>query len=203
MKRFVRWAVAAFVGVLIAVAGAAVFVGFFLKIRPKAPEAKINLAAIRTAELAYFEEFGVYVAAAPTPAQLPPHARTGWPLSRAAQSGFDTMGWAPEGAVRCQYAVAVEGAAFTAEALCAEESGSASAWGYVHPAPGESRGIPGPFGRCDMFRFPVGVCVPHRNADRVLRERMKRERRDKFRRTVRHQYMHVPATCDHLAHKVS
>ena len=124
----------------------------FVRIRPKAPEApeaKLNLAAIRTAELAYFEQFGVYVSASPTPPRLPQSGREAWPLDPRAKHGFNLIGWAPEGQVRCQYAVFADGAAFTAEALCAHGDDIA-ACGYVQPAPGRPDGIPGPFRRCDI-----------------------------------------------------
>lgn len=70
----------------------------FVRIRPKAPEApeaKLNLAAIRTAELAYFEQFGVYVSASPTPPRLPQSGREAWPLDPRAKHGFNLIGWAP------------------------------------------------------------------------------------------------------------
>jgi hypothetical protein len=138
------------VALCILVAAAWVSLEHVVRIRPKAPEAQINLAVIRTWEFMHFEEHGTYVAADPTPAQIPTSDRAPWPLHRDTPHGFNTLGWAPEGAVRCQYGVSVDGSAFTAEALCRHGDGVA-AWGYVQPAPGQSRGIPGPFGRCSTL----------------------------------------------------
>ncbi len=122
------------------------------RLKPKTLEARVNLAAIRTSEFMYFEMYGVYVAAGPTPPELLGSDRVPWPLRSETHHGFNALDWAPEGSTRCQYAVSAEGAAFTAEAICRHNDGTA-AWGYVQPAPGESRGIPGPFGRCS----PGGV----------------------------------------------
>ena len=113
----------------------------------KGSEPFANLAAIRTAESRYFEKYGAYVSASPTPPEIPGPDRVPWPLGPEALHGFNSLDWAPEGAVRCQYGVSADGSAFTAEALCRYDD-SIAAWGYVQPAPGKSRGIPGPLGRC-------------------------------------------------------
>ena len=149
-----RGVVSAFVAVAIISAVAWVSRDRFFRMRPKILEAKVNLAAIRTSEYMYFEKHGVYVAAGPTPLELPGSDRVPWPLRSDTPHGFNVLGWAPEGPTRCQYGVSAKGAAFTAAALCAHNDGTA-AWGHVQRAPGESRGIPGPFGRCS----PLGVYI--------------------------------------------
>jgi hypothetical protein len=131
----------------------------FVRIRPKAPEAKTNLAVIRTLEFAYFEKHGAYVPADPTPAQIATSEALPWPLGPDVEHGFNTLGWRPEGSLRCQYAVAVEGLAFTAAALCPDRE-EVAAWGFVQPAPGQSRGIPGPFGRCSERGIVLSTGAP-------------------------------------------
>ena len=126
--------------------------------QPRWHEARLQLAAIRTAELSYFNEFGSYVAAGPHPANPPGRGKQAWRLSPdRAVEGFDQLGWAPEAGVRCQYAVAVKAGEqpggriteFSAEALCdTDGDGETLAWGYIHAAPGSTVGIHGPFGRC-------------------------------------------------------
>jgi hypothetical protein len=126
--------------------------------QPRWYEAKLQLAAIRTAELSYFNEFGSYVAAGPHPANPPGRGKQAWRLSPdRAVEGFDQLGFEPERGVRCQYAVAVKAGEqprgriteFSAGAICdLDGDGEYLAWGYVHAAPGSTIGIPGPFGRC-------------------------------------------------------
>jgi hypothetical protein len=117
----------------------------------KAREAKLNIASIRTAEQSYFNEFGVHVPAPAAPLETPGVLKMPWPKS---SEGFEKIGWEPEGDVYCAYGVAVEGPAFTAEAICdLDGDGEFQAWGYVQPAPGSTVGIPGPFGHCQ----PEGV----------------------------------------------
>ena len=81
----------------------------------KAREAKLNIASIRTAEQSYFNEFGVHVPAPAAPLGTPGVLKMPWPES---SEGFEKIGWEPEGNVYCSYGVAVEGPAFTAEAIC-------------------------------------------------------------------------------------
>ncbi len=136
---------------------AAVAIPNFLRfsLRPRSDEAKLNLAAIRTAELAYFNEFGTYVPAEPHPKAAPGSDKKPWRLREGQKvSGFDRLGWEPEADVYCRYGVTISprrgrATAFTAEAICDfDGDGVHSSWGYVQPAPGSRIGIPGPFAAC-------------------------------------------------------
>ena len=103
----------------------------------------------------YFEKHGAYVSAEPTPPEIPGAERAPWPLAPDIHHGFNTLDFRPEGAVRCRYGITADGAAFTAEVLCPLDGGVA-AWGYVQPAPGQPRGILGPFGRCSTRGVLIG-----------------------------------------------
>ncbi len=125
----------AIVGVLAAIA-----IPSFQKVqlRTKVGEGRTNLSAIRTAEEAFFGEFGTFVGAAPTPATPPGANKVAWP----AGSDFERIGWAPDGTVQFQYGVFVPAGAaqvFTAEAISdLDGDGVQSAFGYVrkHPTGG-------------------------------------------------------------------
>ena len=124
--------VVAIIGILAAIA-IPNFVRFQLK--AKTSEGKVNVAAIRTAEEAYFSEFGSYVAGAVSPAANGGTAKVVF----TDVGGFDTIGWAPEGQVFFNYEVAVNGTgtAYIASAGAdIDGNGTDQAWGYVHPAPG-------------------------------------------------------------------
>ena len=162
------WATAvARCGLLFVVLGIAIpnFLNFGRQ--PRWYEAKLQLAAIRTAELSYFSEFGSYVAAGPHPTSPPGRDKQAWRLGPdRAVEGFDQLGWEPEAGVRCRYAVAVKAeeqpggriTEFSAGAICdVDGDGETLAWGYVHAAPGSTVGIPGPFGRCPA----TGVLDPN------------------------------------------
>lgn len=126
-----------------------------LSSRVRTDEVRLNLGAIRAAEFAYFNQFGMYVPADPHPEDTPGSARKPW---RGRQSetvpGFDQLGWEPGEDVSCRYGVTVGddkggAAGFTAEAICDfDGDGVHSSWGYVEPASGSSMGIPGPFAAC-------------------------------------------------------
>ncbi len=118
-----------------------------MQYRSQSAEGRSNIASIRTIEEGYFVEFGSYVAALPTPAALPTDP-VPWPGS----VGFDTIGWAPEGVIRFQYAVVVNGGAgipsnaFTAEgASDLDQDGTINLWGYVKQDP-LNAGVPGALG---------------------------------------------------------
>ncbi|HEY3446820.1 MAG TPA: hypothetical protein VGK67_10675 [Myxococcales bacterium] len=87
---------------------AAIAIPNFIKFqeRSKQSEAKVNLRAIATAEKAYWAEHGKLIAAGPVPASVP----KGLQAEFVADDGFRAMGWLPEGKVRFQYQVRVEGA---------------------------------------------------------------------------------------------
>lgn len=74
-------------------------------------EIPVNLKAIRTVEIAYRNDFGVFV----TAAQYPPYPTTSlqtW--VKPSSGGFATLGWEPEGGVRGSYAVSTTAVDFTA-----------------------------------------------------------------------------------------
>lgn len=137
--------VVAIVGILASVA-----VPSFLRfqLRTKATEGKTNLAAIRSAEEAYYSEFGTYLTlAAPVPAALPGASQAPWP----AVSGFDPLGWVPEGSVYFQYLVTADNGGaggalirFTAEAGSDLDGDGAQAFfAVVKPVAVAPAGIPG------------------------------------------------------------
>lgn len=135
--------VVAIIGILAAIA-IPNFIRFQLK--AKTSEGKVNVAAIRTAEEAYFSEFGSYVAGAVSPANNGGTAKTNFSDS----GGFGTIGWAPEGQVFFNYEVVVStsGTAYVADAGAdIDGNGTDQAWGYVHPAPGGTTvGVDGTLG---------------------------------------------------------
>ncbi len=124
--------VVAIIGILAAIA-IPNFIRFQLK--AKTSEGKVNVAAIRTAEEAYFSEFGTYVAGAVSPAANGSTAKV--PFSDV--GGFGTIGWSPEGQVYFNYEVVIStnAVAYVADAGAdIDGNGTDQAWGYVHPAPG-------------------------------------------------------------------
>jgi len=120
--------VVAIIGILAAIA-IPNFLRFQLK--SKSSEGKVNIAAIRTAEESYLAEFGTYVSAAVNPAAIPGAQKnpfTPIPVD------FDTLGWAPEGEVFFQYAVASSGNMLSISAAADIDADAANqAWGYVKP----------------------------------------------------------------------
>ena len=126
--------VVAIIGILAAIA-IPNFLRFQLK--SKTSEAKVNIAAIRTAEESYLAEFGAYVNCAATPAASP--GSTKQPFTGGGLANFDTLGWAPEGAVFFQYGVAVDMVnvlAYTADAAGDIDGDmTPQVWGYRHTDP--------------------------------------------------------------------
>jgi type IV pilus assembly protein PilA len=127
--------VVAIIGILAAIA-IPNFVRFQLK--AKTSEGKVNLAAIRTAEEAYFSEFGSYVAATASPVANGGTAKVNFVDTGSVVAGnFDTIGWAPEGQVFFNYEVVVLDAAYVANAGAdIDGNGTDQAWGYVQPGTG-------------------------------------------------------------------
>jgi type IV pilus assembly protein PilA len=126
--------VVAIIGILAAIA-IPNFVRFQLK--AKTSEGKVNLAAIRTAEEAYFSEFGSYVAAAASPAANGATAKVDFEDIGLVNANFGTIGWAPEGQVFFNYEVVVLNAAYVANAGAdIDGNGTDQAWGYVQPGIG-------------------------------------------------------------------
>jgi type IV pilus assembly protein PilA len=139
--------VVAIIGILAAIA-IPNFLRFQLKARSS--EGKVNIAAIRTAEVAYNSEFGTFVLAAVTPPAIAPSGAKqpfGVPVPL---SGFDILGWAPEGNVYFIYAVntpAPPANHFTASAMADIDGDVANtqSWGYVKPDP--ANGLTGVVGQ--------------------------------------------------------
>ena len=147
--------VVAIIGILAAIA-----IPNFLRfqLRARVGEGKTNIAAIRTAEEAYAAEYATYVFAAPAPGLPPSGDKMNWlPVT----SGFDTMGWFPEGEVYYNYNVTIAPGgcpaagnpctAYSVEGFSDIDSdGMTNAWGYIHAAPGAAVGLAAPAG---------GACV--------------------------------------------
>ncbi|MEE8557410.1 MAG: prepilin-type N-terminal cleavage/methylation domain-containing protein [Myxococcota bacterium] len=139
--------VVAIIGILAAIA-IPNFIRF--QLRSKAGEAKVNLAAIRTAQEGFFAEFGGYVSCIDSPSAWTVAAsRAVTKFAWNDAGGFGTIGWAPEGDVFYQYHVEDTGGAgieYTAEAqsdLDGNAGGVApdadvNVWGYVKPAAGNA-----------------------------------------------------------------
>ncbi|MCP5044891.1 MAG: prepilin-type N-terminal cleavage/methylation domain-containing protein [bacterium] len=148
--------VVAIIGILAAIA-IPNFIRFQLK--AKTSEGKVNVAAIRTAEEAYFSEFGTYIAGAVSPAANGGTAKTNFNDV----GGFGTIGWAPEGQVYFNYEVVIStsATAYVADAGAdIDGNGTDQAWGYVHPAPGGTEvGEDGTLGGtvCAGTGIPVGA----------------------------------------------
>jgi type IV pilus assembly protein PilA len=127
------------------------------QLRSKSSEGKVNLAAIRGAEEGYFAEFGSYVSGSPSPNAWSAGITASQKRSWVDAGGFDTLGWAPEGDVYYQYAVATTGSPPFVEFLAEAQSdidgdGAVNVWAYVHPAAGTSvTGFSG--------SFDSGVCA--------------------------------------------
>lgn len=106
------------------------------QLKSKSAEAKSNLAAIRTAEEAYFSEFGRYVSATAEPGAIPGTAMTAFSI---ANPGFRRLGFVPEGNVFFSYGVAtniaVDETGYSADAG-ADLDGNAQNqyWGFAKEA---------------------------------------------------------------------
>ncbi|HEU4429697.1 MAG TPA: prepilin-type N-terminal cleavage/methylation domain-containing protein [Myxococcota bacterium] len=139
--------VVAIIGILAAIA-IPNFVRF--QLRSKTSEAKLNIAGIRTAEDAFFAEFGVYVSAFQTPTVFPSTQKNPWAGAGLAQ--FDQMGWAPEGDVFFVYAV--NGGVPNAFAIAAigdlDGAGQPSQFAYFREMPGLGVGPGPPIGTCNQ-----------------------------------------------------
>ena len=104
------------------------------QLRSKSSEAKVNLAAIRTAEMAAVSEFGNFVAAATSPASY--GGARAIPFTDVGPPGanFGAIGFVPEGVVFFNYSVAIAGGAFTTEAGAdLDADGTPQLWTYVMP----------------------------------------------------------------------
>ena len=122
--------VVAIIGILAAIA-IPNFLRFQLK--AKSSEGKTNLAAIRTAEESYYSEFGLYVSALASPVAIGNNVKVAFVNASPANTGFDRLGWAPEGYVFFNYVVEPNGAysEFTASAQAdIDDDGVGQTWGY-------------------------------------------------------------------------
>ncbi|MDP6979109.1 MAG: prepilin-type N-terminal cleavage/methylation domain-containing protein [Myxococcota bacterium] len=111
------------------------------QLKTKSSEAKVNLAAIRTAEEAYFGEFGRYVAAAAEPAAIPGTTQAEFTT---ASTGFITLGFVPDGRVFFSYGITTAAglgdSGYTADAGAdIDGNGVSQFWGFVKPASDGSR----------------------------------------------------------------
>ncbi len=122
--------VVAIIGILAAIA-IPNFLRFQLK--AKTSEGKTNLAAIRTAEEAYYSEFGIYVSAGASPADPGLNVKIGFTNTDGANDGFDQMGWEPEGQVYFNYGAGTQASAngWTGTAGAdIDNDGTPQQWGY-------------------------------------------------------------------------
>ncbi len=104
------------------------------QLRSKSSEAKINLAAIRTAEIAARSERGSFVPASTSPALYGGSSAIEFLDTGPVGSNFATIGFEPEGRVYFNYSVSAVGGAFTAEASADIDGNSVpQLWGYVFP----------------------------------------------------------------------
>lgn len=126
--------VVAIIGILAAIA-IPNFLRFQLK--AKSSEGKVNIAAIRTAEVSYNSEFQSYVACDLSPATVPNGTKADFAAQGGPPAGFDILGWAPEGQVYFAYQVITGNNAYTVGAQANIDGVTGlQTWGYVHPATG-------------------------------------------------------------------
>lgn len=160
---------------LIGILSATAIAGFRLyQLRTKRSEASVNLAALRTAQLAYFHEAGGFVFALQSPGLpgYPSSDKQLWHLAGGFNpvpgAGFDLIGWTPEGPTYFDYDCNAvnsgpNGPAFTAAAYGdVDGDGSLSAFLYVHP---DSAGVALPSQLGPPFTFPYNPhdCQPISN----------------------------------------
>jgi len=138
--------VVAIIGILAAIA-IPNFIRF--QLRSKTGEAKVNLAAMRTAEEGYFGEYSVYVAAATDPALPPVQSKRMWVVTPL--TNFDQLGFAPEGDVFFSYTI-TNAAATTSYSIAAvgdlDGAVPTSDFGYIHPDSAGATIAPGAGSTC-------------------------------------------------------
>ena len=160
---------------LIGILSATAVAGYRLyQLRSKRSEASTNLAAVRTAQLAYFHEYGGYVPADPTPglAGYPAADRQLWQQALGGVfdrgpvgGGFEVLGYRPEGATYYDYEVNAvntgpDGPCFTAVAYGdTDGDGALSAWLYVQPDMAGAT-LPSQLGPPFTLPFDPSTCQP-------------------------------------------
>ena len=150
--------VVAIIGILAAIA-IPNFLRFQLK--AKTSEGKTNLAAIRTAEESYYSEFGVYVSALPSPTVAGKNVKAEFINGSPPNTGFDRLGWSPEGWVFFNYVVTANGifSEFTATAQAdIDADGTYQTWGHrkgTVPGGPHNGGTP-----CDTTQFNPETVSP-------------------------------------------
>lgn len=102
------------------------------QLKTKTAEVKTNLGGIRTAQEAYYGEYGTFASANPEPILIPGNVRAQFD---AINSDFVSIGWQPEGAVFFSYGIAIspDGTAYTAGADI-DANGVVQFWAYAKPA---------------------------------------------------------------------
>lgn len=121
--------VVAIMGIL---AAAAIPMFHRFQLRAKTSEAKVNLGAIRTAEMAAVSEFGLFIAASTSPANYGGTSSITFTDTGPPGANFSTLGFQPEGEVYFNYSVSITDAAFTAEASAdIDGNNTAQVWGYL------------------------------------------------------------------------
>ncbi len=122
--------VVAIIGILAAIA-----IPNFLRyqLRAKSGEAAVNLAAIKTSEIAYYGYRDSYVAAEVNPALNANGQKSDFVLTGVA--GWDDLGWRPEGQVYFSYQVTAAVNQFTADALADLDVDTTPQCWTVHMSP--------------------------------------------------------------------
>ena len=140
------------------------------QLRTKRSEAAVNLAGLRTAQLAYFHESAGFIPAPQSPGLgVPGPDKQNWMaagFSPVPGTGFDLLGWRPEGPTYFDYDSAVlfgpNGWQFTAAAYGdTDGDGAMSAFLYVHP---DTAGVSLPSMLLGLVvPFNPSTCVPYIN----------------------------------------
>ena len=110
-----------------------------MQMRSKTSEVKVNMVAIRIAEVAYRSEFGEFLAAQISPVAYGGNLAIDFSDTGPTGENFSTLGWEPEGRVYFQYGVSTSTAAnaFTiAAAADLDQNGTPQIWGYMMPDSG-------------------------------------------------------------------
>ncbi|MCK5689146.1 hypothetical protein KAI87_07745, partial [Myxococcota bacterium] len=135
---------------LFIILGFATFCPSLLSISPRVDKKEpwYNLQGLITAEENYFSKHGEYLRVEVHPPEMPGHAPINWFESKSkGLEGFQKLGWSPDGATHCQYAISSNRVdSYTIAAVCNFDDRQHFI-GYVG-APKEKKGIAGPFGRC-------------------------------------------------------